>query len=226
MSHSVYLIDYENTALYGLYGIGSINPNDEIIIFYSSNPVSIEVVRDMLKVYERNGFKIKYFNLENKGKNALDFMITAYMGYSASKNNIGKIAVISKDKGYVSVIPVITEINSSVKLVFEECIYNVLFPEQKTSVKPADTKNNTIQKTDFDSMTNIQKKQFITELIQKEKKIADSYIQVVTSLILKYIDDKESFTKNISKQLGKKSENQKYKKEAEKYFDRIKKLII
>ena len=54
-------------------------------------------------------------------------MLCAYAGYSASKQNIEKIAVISNDKEYSSIISVIKSINSNVEIAFECCIYNVIY---------------------------------------------------------------------------------------------------
>jgi hypothetical protein len=231
MKHSVYLIDYENISYKGLFGIGSIQADDEIIIFYSN---SIAIIKDILSAYQKINIKIKYFCLEESGKNALDFMITTYIGYYASKDDIGRISVISKDKGYTSIKPVIDDINKDIELCFESCIHNVIFPDKKTEIniepkkEVPDKKNNSKiqdnQKINFINMSDNKKREFVLNLIESENKIKNSYIQPVSSLIIKYINNKNTFIQQVTKQIGTSPSNQCYKKEAEKYYDRIKKL--
>ena len=82
MENTVYLIDYENVSYKGLYGISEVKPEDEIIIFYSND---ISIIQDIISSYVKQGITIKYFELDKTGKNALDFMVSAYAGYAASK---------------------------------------------------------------------------------------------------------------------------------------------
>ena len=126
MKNTVYLIDYENVSYKGLYGISEVKKDDEIIVFYSND---ISIIQDIISIYSEYGVIIKYFKLDKTGKNALDFMVSAYAGYVSSKENIGKIAILSNDKGYSSVEMIIKSVNPEIELLFENCIFDVNHPE-------------------------------------------------------------------------------------------------
>ena len=213
MKHSVYLIDYENISYRGLYGIGNVESGDEILIFYSGE---IDVIKDILSAYTRLNITIKYICLEEAGKNALDFMITVYIGYFASQQDIERIAVISKDRGYTSIKSVVNDINKELKLYFEHCIYNIIFPDKEVK---------SVLEIKLNSLSREEKRQYIINLIKHENKIPDKYVQNIASHILNNLGNKENFTKCIDKQIGTKSENQVYKKEALKYFNMIMKMV-
>jgi len=228
MKHSVYLIDYENVSYKGLYGIGNIESGDEILIFYSGE---IDVIKDILSAYTRLNIKIKYVCLEESGKNALDFMITVYIGYFASQQDIERVAVISKDKGYTSIKSVVNDINKELKLYFENCIYNIIFPD-KAVKSDSEIKLNSLSKAvksvleiKLNSLSREEKRQYIINLIKHENKIPDKYIQNIASHVLNNLGNKENFTKCIDKQIGTKTENQVYKKEALKYFNMVMKMV-
>ena len=213
MKHSVYLIDYENISYRGLYGIGNVESGDEILIFYSGE---IDVIKDILSAYTRLNITIKYICLEEAGKNALDFMITVYIGYFASQQDIERIAVISKDRGYTSIKSVVNDINKELKLYFEHCIYNIIFPDKEVK---------SVLEIKLNSLSREEKRQYIINLIKHENKIPDKYVQNIASHILNNLGNKENFTKCIDKQIGTKTENQVYKKEALKYFNMVMKMV-
>ena len=213
MKHSVYLIDYENISYRGLYGIGNVESGDEILIFYSGE---IDVIKDILSAYTRLNITIKYICLEEAGKNALDFMITVYIGYFASQQDIERIAVISKDRGYTSIKSVVNDINKELKLYFEHCIYNIIFPDKEVK---------SVLEIKLNSLSREEKRQYIINLIKHENKIPDKYVQNIASHILNNLGNKENFTKCIDNQIGTKTENQVYKKEALKYFNMVMKMV-
>ena len=213
MKHSVYLIDYENISYRGLYGIGNVESGDEILIFYSGE---IDVIKDILSAYTRLNITIKYICLEEAGKNALDFMITVYIGYFASQQDIERIAVISKDRGYTSIKSVVNDINKELKLYFEHCIYNIIFPDKEVK---------SVLEIKLNSLSREEKRQYIINLIKHENKIPDKYVQNIASHILNNLGNEENFTKCIDNQIGTKTENQVYKKEALKYFNMVMKTV-
>lgn len=223
MKHSVYLIDYENISYKGLFGIGSLKPDDEIIIFYSN---SIAIIKDILSVYEKINIKIKYFCLEESGKNALDFMITTYIGYYASKNDTDRICVISKDKGYTSIKPVIDDINSNIELCFDTCIHNVIFPDKKTSIMPV--RENEKEQTLVTEKQKIydKRKEYLIKLIDDDKIIPEKYSNGIINLILKCSSEKSNngeFISKLNNMLGNKEQNREYKEYAKRYYLKFKK---
>ncbi len=193
----IYLVDYENTSYRGLYGISEIGKKDKIIIFYSGN---IDAIKDILKPYK----KIKYIKLEEPGENALDFMITTYIGHIISKDKAKSVAIISGDNGYLSIIPVVKDINKKAEIYFEDCIYNVIHSKNKK----------------MKYMSKTHKILYIKDLLKSEGKISVNYISVVVSALVKY-PDKNDFHQAVEKIFGKKSENEQYKIIAKEYFDRL-----
>lgn len=103
----VFLIDYENVNSAGLQGIGQVEPEDRVILFYShtANTLSFELMDEMLSanvVPER-------VLLSHTGKNALDFQLVTFLGYLIARGQADEYFIISKDEGYRSAIDFCTE---------------------------------------------------------------------------------------------------------------------
>jgi len=162
MENSVYLVDYENVSYKGLYGIGEINPKDEVVIFHSDD---ISIIKDILSIYNKSDILINYFELNNTGKNALDFMITTYAGYAASKDNINKIVILSNDKGFSSITNVIAKLNPKIDLVFENCIYNANHPE---NIKCISSSEQSSEKTNTFPIEDGQERSKLNTYMQHE----------------------------------------------------------
>lgn len=242
MDNVVYLIDYENVSYKGLYGISNVKPVDEIIIFYSND---ISIIRDIISIYESAGIVIKYYQLDKTGKNALDFMISAYAGYAASKENINKIAVISNDKGYSSIIPVIKSINPDTELVFDCCIHNILFPDDRKEIvitaahnaekntpgkSTEQPKTNTVTSSVISSASgNTPNQKSVTKETIKnhlQNNIPSKYINQVVALTWKSLNNgstEKQFSALMNSCFGTKQDTTQYKKFAISYF---KKLIM
>ena len=99
---SVYLIDYENVqAGSPLCGIDNLTPDDEIFLFYSDAANKIkEYYWDM---FNNSSCRTHLIKLKNKGCNALDFYISVQVGICIGTRK-DKIAIISNDKGFRSVL--------------------------------------------------------------------------------------------------------------------------
>lgn len=236
MENTVYLIDYENVSYKGLYGISEIKPEDEIIIFYSND---VSIIQDIISAYVNQGITIKYFELDKAGKNALDFMVSAYAGYAASKENVKKIAILSNDKGYTSIVRVIEKINPDAELIFECCIHNVNHPDDKKDIllptqsvnKISDcivneetilsNSNVIIELSDFKKNITAD---FVKDYLNKHTTIPSKYKPSVAGIIAKSVKDnalESKVTSALSKQLGTKSANSVYRKEAIECFKRL-----
>lgn len=98
----LFLIDYENVNSAGLHGIGSVQPEDRVILFYShaANTLSFEIMDEMLSA----NVMPERVCLERTGKNALDFQLVTFLGYLIAKNKADAYYIISKDTGYQSAI--------------------------------------------------------------------------------------------------------------------------
>lgn len=95
----IYLIDFENVASEGLSGITYLDPEDEVIIFYSNNSKSLSMKMHIL--IGKSVCKLDYFEAAVGGKNALDHQISTWLGYlvgtrAAERNYY----IVSRDMGY------------------------------------------------------------------------------------------------------------------------------
>ena len=97
-----YLVDFENVSNIGLNGIENLRKDDVIIIFYSKNANSLSF--DNHKKLELTKAKKEYIEVEQVGKNALDFQLVTYLGALISKYPKEEFAIISKDQGFASVV--------------------------------------------------------------------------------------------------------------------------
>ena len=107
----VFLVDYENTSIRGLYGISCLTGNAKVVVFCST-PVIQRAVEDVLYAYKQQGIEIGTFILIKQGKNALDFMISTYLGYEVNAKIDKEIYIISGDHGYGSAVEMAKQLDS------------------------------------------------------------------------------------------------------------------
>lgn len=99
---AMYFIDYENVNSPGLKGIGDLNENDKVFIFYTepgnvkSTTMTMTAHFDIMK----SKAEILYFCVDCGGKNALDFQLSTYLGKCVAENKNEDFAIISNDKGF------------------------------------------------------------------------------------------------------------------------------
>lgn len=95
----IYLIDFENVASEGLSGITYLAPEDQVIIFYSSNSNRLSMKMHIL--IGKSVCHLDYFEAAVGGKNALDHQISTWLGYligtGAAERNY---YIVSRDMGY------------------------------------------------------------------------------------------------------------------------------
>ncbi len=97
-----FLIDYENVNYAGLEGTEFLEKSDTVSIFFSD--VSDKIVAYRMKDIEMSGCNFEICELQNVRKNALDFYIASKVGEIFAVDKDAKIAIISADKDYRSVI--------------------------------------------------------------------------------------------------------------------------
>lgn len=97
-----FLIDYENVNYAGLEGTEFLENGDTVSIFFSN--VSDKIVAYRMKDIEKSGCNFEICKLQNVRKNALDFYIASKVGEIFAIDKEAKIAIISADKDYKSVI--------------------------------------------------------------------------------------------------------------------------
>lgn len=97
-----FLIDYENVNYAGLEGTEFLEKSDTVSFFYSG--VSDKIVAYRMRDIERSGCSLEICKLKNIRKNALDFYIASKVGEIFSADRNAKVAIISADNGYKSVL--------------------------------------------------------------------------------------------------------------------------
>lgn len=99
---AIYLIDYENTGVKGLYGIEKLHEDDLIVVFYGPKTGAVPF-DDHVRISSAVSH-VEYIKTSKTAKNYLDFQLTTYLGYLIAHTGIKEYCVVSKDGGYDSVI--------------------------------------------------------------------------------------------------------------------------
>lgn len=95
----IYLIDFENVASEGLSGITYLDPEDQVVIFFSNNSKSLSMKMHIL--IGKSVCHLDYFEATVGGKNALDHQISTWLGYLvATKAADRNYYIVSRDAGY------------------------------------------------------------------------------------------------------------------------------
>lgn len=99
-----YFVDYENVHIYGLKGILRLTEEDTVIIFYSE--AADKLTFGLHKRLMQSSANIEYRKVITGTPNALDFQLASCVGYeiAESDKNTINIIIVSKDKGYDSII--------------------------------------------------------------------------------------------------------------------------
>lgn len=133
------LIDYENVqpSTFDL-------PKDypfKVIVFVGASQTKIPI--ELVTAMQNLGHNAEYVRVEEKGKNALDFYITFYLGKYFEKDPMGYFHIISKDTGF----DILIQHLKSKKVSINRCNQIEDIPALKkgnTSKFMADDKINTI----------------------------------------------------------------------------------
>lgn len=97
-----YLVDYENVNKDGLNGIGKLDSNNSVYIFYSEKADSMTFgLHRRLMETKAN---VEFFKVTVGTKNSLDFQLVSFLGYKIAKNEEENYVIVSKDTGYNSVV--------------------------------------------------------------------------------------------------------------------------
>lgn len=99
---AIYLIDYENTGVKGLYGIEKLQEDDLIVVFYGPKTGAVPF-DDHVRISSAVSH-VEYIKTSKTAKNYLDFQLTTYLGYLVAHTGIKEYCVVSKDSGYDSVV--------------------------------------------------------------------------------------------------------------------------
>ncbi len=94
------LVDYENVPVKALAPLHGMEFRVFVFVGKNNSKLPFELVNDIQKLGER----AEYVKLESSGPNALDFHIAFYLGKLVTTDPTGVFNVISKDRGYDTLI--------------------------------------------------------------------------------------------------------------------------
>ena len=98
----IYFVDYENVGDQGLAGARSLTEKDRIIVFYNDRIKSIAF--DAYIEMTETRAKVEHIKIVKTGKNYLDFQLITYLGFLLGKGEKDFVYLITKDKGFDSVV--------------------------------------------------------------------------------------------------------------------------
>jgi hypothetical protein len=125
------LVDYENVQVQGLDLLQQ--PHFRLQIFLGPNNSKLpkELVISVHRMLER----AEYVQLDTPGSNALDFHVTYYLGRLTEKDPSGYFHIISRDKGFDSLIKHLRE--SGISIARSESIEDMPCFKPLASASPA-----------------------------------------------------------------------------------------
>ena len=99
---SIFLIDYENVRSSAFNGLEELTEDDRIIVFYTNN--SDNLTFSLMQRLCSAKAKIDYLKVASGGKNSLDFQLCSYLGYLIGTHSNTRFCIISKDKGFFTML--------------------------------------------------------------------------------------------------------------------------
>lgn len=133
-----YLVDYENTDVSGLLGLQDLTEEDKVVIFYSEKSKRVDFSIVSILTSMKADFEL--VGGQKSAPNYMDFWIVCECAKTFFKEGIEDIAIISKDKGYISVQDYFKRMNKDIILSMD--IDSVIKRNKKKNiVKPVDTVN-------------------------------------------------------------------------------------
>ena len=118
-----YLVDYENVGPGGLNGIDTLNEENIIHIFYSTN--ADKLTFELHVKLNQSKSKIFYHKVDTSHKNALDFQLSSYLGWLVHENPEHNYFVVSKDTGFNALLPLWKKLRANVSIVADLTKKNV-----------------------------------------------------------------------------------------------------
>ena len=153
---SVFLIDYENL------GLEDLNEDDRVLIFYTNN--SDNLTFSLMQRLNSAKARIEYVKVNCGGKNSLDFQLCSYLGYLIGTNSCSCFYIVSRDKGFSSVLNFWSERAAGANIVMfgpsiRSCADNNAEPEaaeveQSQTVQPQIEQSKTEQPQTEQSQTD------------------------------------------------------------------------
>ena len=139
----IYLIDFENVASDGLSGITNLSPEDQVVIFYSTN--SNRLTMKMHILIGKSNCSFVYFETAVGGRNALDHQISTWLGYligtGAAERNY---YIVSRDTGYKYITSFWSERDQKPNVICVDSIRSAARMEQRRQEREAENEQKVV----------------------------------------------------------------------------------
>lgn len=164
---NIFFVDSENVGDSWLDLLDHLGDNDLILVFYTDRSPHMSYT-NLIRL-KHSTVDPEFIHCENGTENALDFQLTTYLGFLASKNPKDHLVIVSKDKGFDAVIHFWTERGYQVARNTPSMFHTLSEPESEPegTVKPKSV-SSPADNTDSDlkqpTLTEEQKQQLDTLL--------------------------------------------------------------
>lgn len=173
----IYLVDYENVNLNGMVGIENLEEKDHVIVFLGNNTGAIPFEWH-IRILDSKA-QVKYIKCGKVCKNYLDFQLATFCGYIMAGLEHEKVYVVSKDKGFDSVVDFWTENKEDVEICRIEAIDESLgIPRPMNKNKNQRTKKNS-GRTRGGRRNNGNRREEIVETAEVLTEVAEESVEEV-----------------------------------------------
>lgn len=200
----VFLIDTENVGWQGIRGSESLSSSDEVYlfttdVFNASKSFSLEIMKMLIS--SRAKFSFINIGKTNALKNYLDFQLCTFLGSFMERQQDAQAVIISKDKGYQSVVDYWHHNNRKVYLApdikthmseynkFHSLENNLLQTKNTTQPIMQGIMNSPASKTNLNNQDNL-------EMSKITKEIESKYKRHIKKVIKKHYPKMEAKTIN------------------------------
>lgn len=165
---NIFFVDSENVGDSWLDLLDHLGDNDLILVFYTDRSPHMSYT-NLIRL-KHSTVDPEFIRCENGTENALDFQLTTYLGFLASKNPTDHLIIISKDKGFDAVIHFWTERGYQVARNTPSMFHTLSEPENEPegTVNPESALSSSADNTDSvlkqPTLTEAQKQQLDTLL--------------------------------------------------------------
>ena len=183
--------------------------NTQIICFIGANINQNNwyntAVKYIQSLNQKTSFNLTPIRILTEGSNALDMVLSSYVGLAMGQNSRAEFIIVSNDKGYESVVEHFGSLGVQIKRL---SISNIKQKEKKASVKiKSESKTTTLNQKILDEI--------VESLLSAEKKKSPKKITTLKNVI------QNNFRKQISK-----DNCQSYMTAAVKELEKRKKLSV
>lgn len=159
----LYLVDYENVHDAGLEGVGKLNANDKVVVFYGIKIKAVPFDRHIELMNSKA--QIEYIKTDKIAKNYLDFQLSTYLGYVIGTGEKGPVIIVSKDTGFDSLVDYWKDHNIKINRQLAILCKPEEASDNDKQSKSATKAKKTVKNPNKSKATNNSSKEIETEII-------------------------------------------------------------